>query len=238
MIHRQRQTKNTPQITTSNIYIVPAFPPLDNVNTTLLGERPCQYGFLLCNSKQTQSGGWRASSHQGELPRTSQDHSIACYTEEVELATQLLLLADAHHAALVPLIAQLLQSVAGSDIGQFADIRLLKDELILGSIHSLAKRFFFWRPEKKGSELRCRVQLLSVIEAKRVKKVKSQSWANEGLNDVLLEHSVYIDPAAMVRSKHFPLQRYASLAVALVPPSQMSGRINEIVISVPIRLGC
>lgn len=38
-----RQTKNTPQIATSNIYMVPALPPLDKVSTTLLGRSGCQY---------------------------------------------------------------------------------------------------------------------------------------------------------------------------------------------------
>lgn len=43
-----------------------------------------------------------ASSHQGELPRASQDHGIACDAEKVELAVKLLFLANAIHAAPVP----------------------------------------------------------------------------------------------------------------------------------------
>lgn len=91
---------------TSNIYIVPAFPPLDNVSTTLLGRISRQHTDIFIQFQTGRVG--RASSHQGKFPRATQDHSIACYTEKVELATQLLLLANAHHAAPVPLIAQLL----------------------------------------------------------------------------------------------------------------------------------
>ena len=91
---------------TSNIYIVPAFPPLDNVSTTLLGRRAGQHTDIAIQLPAGRVE--RGSSHQGKFPRASQDHSIACYAEKLELAAQLLLLANAHHAALVPLIAQLL----------------------------------------------------------------------------------------------------------------------------------
>ena len=53
----------------------------------------------------------------------------------MELATQLLLLANAGHALLVPVIAQFLQSVTGGDIGQLVDVRLGKDGPLFGPVH-------------------------------------------------------------------------------------------------------
>ena len=72
----------------------------------------------------------QASSHQGEFPRATQDHSIACDTEKLKLATQFLFLANADHAALVPLIARFVFSVAGSDIEQLVDV------LVFASVHT------------------------------------------------------------------------------------------------------
>ena len=136
IFNSHRQTKNKPQIATSNIYIVPALPPFDNVSTTLLGRSSRQHtDTAVQHPRDNWSSQANESSHQGEFPRASQDHRVACYAEEMELATQLLLLADAHHAALVPVIAQFLQSVSRGDVGGLVDVRLGEDGPLFCSVH-------------------------------------------------------------------------------------------------------
>ena len=154
IINSHRQTKNKPQIATSNIYIVPALPPFDNVSTTLLRRSTCQQTHTTIQFPKRVQDGATEGSHQSEFPRASQDHRIARYTEEMKFAPQLLLLADADHAPLVPVVAQFLQSVTRCDIGQLVHIRLGEDGTppFFGSVHlSLAAVLFFPRPgEKRG----------------------------------------------------------------------------------------
>ena len=52
-----RQIKNTPQIATSNIYIVPALPPFDNVSTTLLGRKSGQHTDIAIHKGRVGYGG-------------------------------------------------------------------------------------------------------------------------------------------------------------------------------------
>ena len=59
--------KNAPQIATSNIYIVPAFPPLDNVNTTLLSRISRQHTDITSQFPSAELGELahiKANSHE------------------------------------------------------------------------------------------------------------------------------------------------------------------------------
>ena len=111
------------------MYIVPAFPPLPNVNTTLLVRI-----LLACGCMLLVSHTW-ATSHQRKLPGTPQDHGVARYAEEMEFAAQLLFFAHADHITLIPLIAQLLGCIAGGNIDELIDFRVGEKALFFGSVH-------------------------------------------------------------------------------------------------------
>ena len=68
MFNSHRQTKNKPQIATSNMYMVPAFPPLDNVSTTLLGRSSCQHTHIATESPKgdelSERAHIKANSHE------------------------------------------------------------------------------------------------------------------------------------------------------------------------------